>query len=255
MLDFKSILDALNAAQAVGEVQQTPQYPPDQERNLCAGTLLTLNSCCEPRSLSLGVGPQVAAGTLQSAWDISGTEELRTTIEMLLHEGQHLGMDPIVAEIHEIAKGGCGDNDLYQLLVEAFGDDDAAALRVAEMSLVGSVGQNDPPLANMRDIHCAISSLRAWDLERAAFNARMGFEAGYIDENEALAILQQSRELAESTYDSWRNYGIAFVLGRVIGYTSDCDFMIDELGEQLSMPISLYSIHPMGAPFTPSNKA
>jgi len=251
MLDFKSILDALNAAQAAGDVQQAPQYPPEQERNLCAGTLLTLNSCCEPRALALGVGPHVAAATLQSAWDISGTEDLRTTIQVLLHEGQHLGMDPVIAEIHDIAKDGASDTDLYPLLVEAFGEDDADALRAAETSIVESVGLKDPQLTDMHDIHCAISTLRAWDLERAAFNARMGFEAGYIDENETLAILQQSRELAESTYDSWRSYGIAFVLGRVIGYSGDCNFMIGELGEQLSMPNSLYSFHPMGAPSAP----
>lgn len=243
MFDLKSILDALNTAQAADAAPVPSQFPPDIERNLCAGALLVLNSCCEPRSLSLGVGSQAVADSLQSAWDIAGADDLRETIEALLSGGQHLGMDPALKAIHAKALDGESDSGIHDWLVEAFGEDDANDLRDAVGSLVESVGAQGAPLTNMRDIHAAIDTVRAWDIERAAFNARMGFEAGYIEEDEALAILARCRSLAESTYDSWRAYGIAFVLGRVIGYSADCDFIISELGEQLESEHSLYACY------------
>ncbi|MET3654843.1 DUF1266 domain-containing protein [Dyella japonica] len=247
MFDLKNILDSLNAMQGGANEPAESIFPPEKERHLCAGMLLTLNSCLEPRELSLGIGAEMVISTLQSAWNVSDADDLRQTIGILLSDGQHLGMDPAIVAIHAAAQGDADDEAIQEMLVEAFGEDDAEALRAAEAGLIEAVGPLGDSLTSMRDIHAKIGTLRAWDIERAAFNARMGFEAGFFDEAEAFAVLEKARLLAEATYDNWRSYGIAFVLGRIIGYSDDCDFLISELGASLETAHSLYNTYPFDA--------
>jgi len=247
VFNLKNILEALNAAQAGKEPTPAENYAPEQARALCAGALLTLNSSCEPRSLRLGFGAEIVAHTLMSAWEIADADDLRRTIEVLLHEGQHLGMDPAIQAVQAMAKNGAGEIELFHVLVDAFGISDACALYQIEQGFIENLSELNPSWTDMRGIHAQIGSLRAWDLERAAFNARMGFEAGYLDEAQTFAILERCRAVAQATYDSWQSYGVAFVLGRTIGYSYDNDTLVEAINNELGASHSLFNTYPLGA--------
>jgi len=55
----------------------------------------------------------------------------------------------------------------------------------------------------------------AWHLVRAAYMARDGFAAGYIDQQTAWHLLYQAAQIARQHYNSWRGYAESYVQARV----------------------------------------
>jgi hypothetical protein len=69
-----------------------------------------------------------------------------------------------------------------------------------------------------------VTTTLAWDLERAAFIARMAYNCDYFSEEETWDILKRTRDLAESNFDDWLGYGISFMKGAAI-VMNEADFL------------------------------
>ena len=63
-----------------------------------------------------------------------------------------------------------------------------------------------------------IGSLAAWDYGRVGFIARYSAYAGYIDEDTAWNYMRVAGDRAASAYSSWRQYYIAYYIGRTIAF-------------------------------------
>ena len=85
-----------------------------------------------------------------------------------------------------------------------------ATYKTAEAKLL-KIGYTEEELANIR-------TLAAWDYGRTAFIARYSAHAGYITMDEAWTFIIAAAENAASTYDGWRQYLAAYVLGRCVAY-------------------------------------
>jgi hypothetical protein len=58
------------------------------------------------------------------------------------------------------------------------------------------------------------ASLVAWDVARAAHFATLGYQAGFLVEDEVWRLLARAAKLAQKAYRSWKEYGQGFLYGR-----------------------------------------
>jgi hypothetical protein len=57
-------------------------------------------------------------------------------------------------------------------------------------------------------------SLIGWDLERAIYLCRVGYECGYISEDEAWEHIMNYARYLQQTFDSWEDLGRNYIIGR-----------------------------------------
>ena len=228
-----------------------PVYEPARERTLCAGAILADWSGCATHTLVITEQKQAArmqkqtTRTLASAWDVRTAEQLRSTVGRLLTGGQHVEIDPFFVSLREVTLGDPTEEAPYALF-RRYGsslDDLHSVYRAIRKKLQNPDGTK----MSDTDLYTAVTTTRAWDLERAAWVARMGVMAGLVDEQETFAILQAAREQIEQTYRSWRDYGIAFAAGRAIGFGNNSFLVVGTLVDQLNDPSSLLNRYPIGS--------
>ena len=85
-----------------------------------------------------------------------------------------------------------------------------------------------------------IPALTAWDYGRAAIIARYGVEAGYLEEKEVWAYLKAASDNAADTYNDWREYTAAHILGRALAFGNDSGDFRDTLDFLLNHPESSF---------------
>ncbi len=78
-----------------------------------------------------------------------------------------------------------------------------------------------------------VETLAAWNYARAANVARLGFNAGFIDEDEAWQHLKTISEHAEKQYKDWHEYGIAFIFGRFLAWDEDVETFVTGIVDEL----------------------
>gem|GEM_PF-4125874 len=61
----------------------------------------------------------------------------------------------------------------------------------------------------------------AWDLERAAMLVRDSHSIGLLSEEETIAYLKQIISKAQMVFESWEQYAVSFVVGRIIWLNLD----------------------------------
>ena len=86
----------------------------------------------------------------------------------------------------------------------------------------------------------AIETLAAWDFGRAAFIARYSVAAGYLFEEETWEYLKTAADSASALYSGWREYTLAYFLGRALAFGNDS---VDQIA-QLNFLLNHY-----GSPF------
>ena len=69
-----------------------------------------------------------------------------------------------------------------------------------------------------------VTTTLAWDIDRAAFIARVAYNCGYFSEKETWAILERTLKTAQqAVFPDWLSYAISLMKGAAIG-KSDSDF-------------------------------
>jgi hypothetical protein len=67
-----------------------------------------------------------------------------------------------------------------------------------------------------RSYALSVDSCSAWDIERAAFWARMAVNAGFIPEDEAWEIMRICYDYVKSNFPNWAEYFVSFMNGRIL---------------------------------------
>ena len=183
------------------------RLPADREKYLGFGSILLSinhNSDYKPYEEIMLIEDQykpVSAQILDQFWDITDGASARATIDHLLQHGTRESETPAFV---------------------AFKEGDANAIRPdfkEEFKRLQAIEKNYK--LNLDDAK-ACRSLMGWDLERAAFLARLSQHVGYIPEAEAWQILiERIKPMAQASFKTWSEYGISFVEGRTFCYGGD----------------------------------
>lgn len=151
---------------------------------------------------------------LEEWWDVKDHDTAMETIAWLLNEGQHADGDPALAEVK--------NRGLDNITDEEKADEEnkiSAAFAIGEFY----VEMNETTVDQLPN------TVLAWDLVRAVNVARWAFICGYINENEMWEAIRVTVEIAKNTFNSWKEYGTSFAVGRGIwrGDTTDYELAAD----------------------------
>lgn len=177
---------------------------PEQKRRLLAyGALLALYRVESPRILHLKVPLDTLREGLESAWEISNREEALNTLEWLLVEGHRARFDNLFLNL----KTGVPINEEELKPSQE-------CYESAKKVIASKLGFSDEDFNS-------IQTIAAWDYDRAVNIARWSYALDYITEEELWAFIERAAGQASQTYNSWKEYFIAFAFGRGIAYHGD----------------------------------
>ena len=237
-----------------------PVFEPARERLLCAGAILAARSTGGPHRLvdedqkRAAALQQSSSKALARSWDVRTAEQLRATVQRLLTAGQHPDLDPFFRSMRDAAladPSGTAASQVFASFVQSQPSRPGQSyndLAQTYKEISKKLRDPDGTKVSWPALYAAVSTTRAWDLERAAWVGRMGLMAGLIGEEETFSILQASRGQTEQTYSSWLDYGIAFVVGRAVGLEDGEAFLfVGALAAELNNPYSLFNRYPIGS--------
>ncbi len=176
-----------------------------------------------------GTVPERAAGDLRKSWGVQDATELRRTVGRLL-DGMH---STLYEEVFPLAEPlGVAKRDGKAMQSPLTLEDHRRFLTTR-----ATVLQKDP--ASVIAAHEAIYRLvamrminrtnevalpphvRAWDLARVPVVVRMGFTAGYIDEDEAWQLVEAALRRAQAEYCAWGTFADGILVGRAFWLAMD----------------------------------
>jgi hypothetical protein len=189
------------------EFIEANRVAPEREPLLTTGAILVAANGQSPQVLALNPKkPARGELILSQFWGVSNTAEAKEVINHLLKTGSRAELQPA----YSAYKKGDGT---------ALTSDQEAALKYVLKAIKGGFLCNELKKVTQEMLD-AVDTVVAWDIERAAFVARMAFDAGYLTEDETWKILAMTRKLAQENFDRWTDYLISFIIGRVLTMTS-----------------------------------
>ena len=87
-------------------------------------------------------------------------------------------------------------------------------INIAETALVKHLRCNAEDLKR-------VNTIAGWDLMRCANLTKTCYNLEYITEEEAWLFLQANAERAEAIFETWQDYFISFMMGRVLSYSTE----------------------------------
>ncbi len=185
--------------------------PEDKKLLLQTGGILIYTNQWTPQTLKTDPKTASASQVLAHFWGVESKEEAMEVIEGLLSVGGagFAGGDQMISrqEINAKLAGYTGGNK------SALSNQQAEMLDEVVDLLIGY--KFEKVKLTKADLDRVINTL-AWDIERAAFVARLAYNSEYLTEAETWDILKRTRELAASNFLNWRDYAISFIKGRAI---------------------------------------
>lgn len=186
---------------------------------------------------------------LDEWWDATDGDDIRRLVRDLqsgLHSVGYEVVHPLVAdaladEVHAAHRDSLrnrhqrflGDIERFHGRPPGFFTDDYQAwfqaLRLGGAEAIGGAGPDKPELP---------AHIMSWDLMRAGMLARAGVTVGYIDAEEAWAMLMRNLELARDYYANWGQYARGWVVGHLFwAAQSDVAAAVEETEERARMMI------------------
>jgi len=154
-----------------------------------------------PQTLAVDSAQLNPADVLRQTWDVEDREDAEDTVERLLAGPTRRGDDD--ARLARYTRSE----------VSALSPDESCMVdEVAEL-LTGCTFGTAKLTKDQID---SVITTVAWDIERAAFVARLAYNSGYLCQDEVWDMLERTRSLAQSHFETWRDYGISFIKGRAI---------------------------------------
>jgi hypothetical protein len=184
---------------------ETHRVSPQREPLLTVGAILTYAN--EHPAQVFATLPD----TVQTPRDILSTmvihnaEDLRGSVAWLFEEGHRFEMD----EMFKAYKDGQADalsnvqKKMYASMLEYM---DGNPLYEANREMKKMT----------RAFAESVNGCVAWDVERAAFWARMAANADFIPEDEAWDILQACHDYVKHHFSTWAEYLVSFMNGRIL---------------------------------------
>jgi len=198
-------------------MRKVPMVSEARQRYLLfGGLLMSVNNESNKAFKIVRSSPKEARVTLAGWWGIESHAEA-------IYVAMHLSLGNIHTDFAD---------DIYNNLIKKGISDptpeDLAKLKLEHAQQVGRIklglltydtakkqliriGYTEAELAQ-------ITTLAAWDYGRTAFVSRFSAHSKFITEDEAWTFIKAAAENAASTYDNWKQYLAAYVLGRCIAY-------------------------------------
>ena len=179
------------------------KLPADQEQFLVTGAILAYANQHPPQVLAAKPDGNAPAAILETM-GIYNADDLRERLKWLLEEG--------------------GDGAQLEAAFKAYKKGDAKAIAKAQDRMyryvLDDIMDGTPMYGQLKEMSRAfaekVDTMSAWDIERAAFWARMGFNAGYLTQEETFGLLGQTRALARERFANWPEYLVSFMAGRAL---------------------------------------
>lgn len=206
-------------------------------RQMAVGAVLGQNNMFPFNALDPRKSKSEMRAWLSGPWQVNSREQATEAIETLLNDGHSVIFDRLIAAttastppVTHDTEADLEDEDTF---TDFASDEYAANLPIA----LEWIRKFDPTVT-LTDIQ---RGTIAYDLGRAATVARVAFGAGYLNRAEAVAFIQAAAVASAQRFESWREFGISYLLGRAIwGGVNDPDFegMAQIVSELLRNPRS-----------------
>lgn len=167
------------------------QIWPAQDSLLALGALIA--SSGGARVDRLAIAPEeheLHARWLATHWRAFDSSQVMARVDWLLDTGSRAKLDPV--------------------LVTSAGKPQAQGLRIERACRALLRAGHDPALIQ------GCRTLLAYDLERAAFGARLAFSAGLLDEERLRNALRHMARQARAAFDTWEQYLVSVILGHAM---------------------------------------
>jgi hypothetical protein len=200
---FDKLLDFANEVlSGGGKIKKNDEVSQDKKPLLTTGAILIYANQWQPQTLAINSKNQITPQRILTGfWGVQNKEESLGLIDKLLTDGDHKELDPL------LEKYFAGDTSVFSA------QQTAMFKYVVDEIMVGCAW--DGVKIKKEDISWTRTAI-AWDIERAAFIARMAFNCKYISEQETWDILKATRNLAELHFADWRDYLFSFMIGRAL---------------------------------------
>lgn len=183
----------------------------EQYRKVLLGAIYSEQQLAYINSLETGMAKEKIQTMLRDWWGISNHSDAVETLNYLDAKGFRYYF-PLVYKAYLASD----QQSKKQLLIEAFGHDEED-LEKAFSQLVNLQETNDRLKKNniiSTDADIERLGNTGWDVGRLVFVARLCFDAGYINANEAWDYIDKAAVLAKSNFSNWNDYAKSYVLGR-----------------------------------------
>jgi len=207
--------------------------PDDKKRLLTTGAILIYSYAFQgwtPQTLKINPLELAPEYILAEFWNTNNREQADKLIEDLIKVGGFVLTGETKSESREQVDGR----------LRRYAEGDKTALSGEESQMLDDItewmiGFKWIKTRIQRSDMDNIGATLAWDIERAAFVARLAYNSGYYSEEEVWDILAKTRSLAETNFESWLEYAISFMKGISIA-KCDSDFTVmcglwDKVGE------------------------
>ena len=187
--------------------EDTTLTPAQQFGIACGADLAFLNGY-PLNTLEEDVDKEMIQEQLSEWWGIENKKDLKEMLDSLA-EGRHSSVFALLDKVYKM------DTDKgAAVLAENFTDEDEMETAIDRIeNLAGAYEQfqadglwkkSTPP------------NFIVWDLARRINVCRNGFDAGFISEKDALAIIVDTAKRLQKEYGSWRELSIAYQFGRYV---------------------------------------
>lgn len=219
------------------QIDQSVRLPEDELRKVCIANLYVYQQAGTLNTFATGVDKGVLGEILSNWWGITSREDALGTI-------QYLATAP--------------SSELCGYLFSAFQMDEAAARKylVETVPSADMLNKIFSYLDNLRSVYDSLVRNKviggredlarlgtlAWDAGRLNFIARASMDYGYISKDDCLEAVDYAYSMVCDAFDSWRDLGRSYVLGRSI-WSGDTSMtgLLEELLEHPNSPWSYLS--------------
>ncbi|MDR2104516.1 MAG: DUF1266 domain-containing protein [Deferribacteraceae bacterium] len=209
MMDILGIIRDITGKLFNSPMRPDPAYAVSEEQRpfVATGAILVKANQWTPQSLIIAPTSKIQPReVLCGFWDVNTSEEALQAVDSFLTDGDSRTLDPMLEEYLSGNK-------------TVFTPEQQAMLEFVEGSIMVGYKWNGVVLKR-GDIDAVRTSI-AWDIERAAFIARLAFNCELMDEPTTWEILKTTRHLAELNFQSWCEYLISFIKGRALVMTDE----------------------------------
>lgn len=142
---------------------------------------------------------EMQQASLNEWWGVTDRASADETVQFLLDEGHRAEFAETMAAIDEIGGKDMSDEELRAIIMEAYQDEDAT----------------DLTLADYRGIYAeyGAEAIDAWDYVRAISLYGWYYIAGYYEKEEALDASLEVAKILQSKYSSWDEMMASYLRG------------------------------------------
>ncbi|MFN8436299.1 MAG: DUF1266 domain-containing protein [Cytophagales bacterium] len=177
-------------------------------------------------SYSTGLNKKQIRESLVSNWNIMDFEEAKSVIDWLITGGQNMLFEEIKHVFVKSLESSRAMTE-FRKLTRNF---DYQHKFYKYYENVHIFQANYPELSfSQKDFE---KGIKAWDLSRGVFVARMCYDIHYLDKIQFENILNMAQNQARATYTSWDEYFKGYLLGRIMySYDTGVKSQLELLGE------------------------